>query len=631
MPLPVKSPTKAKSARSFFQNFSRGTSRNIFNMTSGLKSKAAQTSSITQQESYLDAATSKDTQKNAALLQIANKTTEEINLLQQNENKILEDILSSIEHASKIEPEEKDKNEETDIFKSIENLFDFLGDKMKKIKDAIKPAKPTTKPNVKPDVKPQGRVAAAAKSIAKGAATGIAAESALSYLTGKDETLSALGIGLSPLATGTVAAVAGIKGAFELSDKLTPESRKGADIRPQDIEKAFGGQINVRFEEDVEPFKKGQVVSVGDILKAWEIDKASKEEQEATIDSLLKTKKAKPVKEAAEPISNVTDPNLRRISTSDQSKGSIELDKIIFDADTIRFLADDLSFGNAPAGTGAQGARPGVQRVSASQMISQPMTSYSDITPGASAETTDAFKSSGPDSLGQDQANPSATQISAGSMSGVGELQRNVSVSEMGNAERVIDFFTKKGYTREQAAGIAANIQLESNFKTDAVGDSGKAYGLAQWHPDRQEKFKAVFGKDIKQASFEEQLEYINWELKGPEKAAGRQLLSATTAADAAMKFDKFYERSSGTTTTQRMQLAEKYMTNDGAKSTTGASLSQASVGSEVGDIALQRSTPRVMLPPAQAPNNIPPAMMKGKGPIGEPPINIRLQQILQG
>ena len=631
MPLPVKSPTKAKSARSFFQNFSRGTSRNIFNMTSGLKSKAAQTSSITQQESYLDAATSKDTQKSAALLQIANKTAEEINLLQQNENKILEDILSSIEHASKIEPEEKDKNEDKDIFKSIENLFDFLGDKMKKIKDAIKPAKPTTKPNVKPDVKPQGRVAAAAKRIAKGAATGIAAESALSYLTGKDETLSALGIGLSPLATGTVAAVAGIKGAFELSDKLTPESRKGADIRPQDIEKAFGGQTNVRFEEDVEPFKKGQVVSVGDILKAWEIDKASKEEQEATIDSLLKTKKAKPVKEAAEPISNVTDPNLRRISTSDRSKGSIELDKIIFDADTIRFLADDLSFGNAPAGAGAQGARPGVQKVSASQMISQPMTSYSDITPGASAETTDAFKSSGPDSLGQDQANPSATQISAGPMSGVGELKRNVSVSEMGNAERVIDFFTKKGYTREQAAGIAANIQLESNFKTDAVGDSGKAYGLAQWHPDRQEKFKAVFGKDIRQASFEEQLEYINWELKGPEKAAGRQLLSATTAADAAMKFDKFYERSSGTTTTQRMQLAEKYMTNDGAKSTTGASLSQASVGSEVGDIALQRSTPRVMLPPAQAPNNIPPAMMKGKGPIGEPPINIRLQQILQG
>lgn len=631
MPLPVKSPTKAKSARSFFQNFSRGASRNIFNMTSGLKSKAAQTSSITQQESYLDAAASKDTQKSAALLQIANKTAEEINLLQQNENKILEDILSSIEHASKIEPEEKDKNEDKDIFKSIENLFDFLGDKMKKIKDAIKPA-------TKTNVKPQGKVAAAAKSIAKGAATGIVAESALSYLTGKDETLSALGIGLSPLATGTVAAVAGIKGAFELSDKLTPESRKGADIRPQDIEKAFGGQTNVRFEEDVEPFKKGQVVSVGDILKAFSIDKASKEEQEATIDSLLKTKKAKPVKEAAEPISNVTDPisnvtdpNLRRISTSDQSKGSIELDKIIFDADTIRFLADDLSFGNAPAGAGAQGARPGVQRVSASQMISQPMTSYSDITPGASAETTDAFKSSGPDSLGQDQANPSATQISAGPMSGVGELKRNVSVSEMGNAERVIDFFTKKGYTREQAAGIAANIQLESNFKTDAVGDSGKAYGLAQWHPDRQEKFKAVFGKDIRQASFEEQLEYINWELKGPEKAAGRQLLSATTAADAAMKFDKFYERSSGTTTTQRMQLAEKYMTNDGAKSTTGASLSQASVGSEVGDIALQRSTPRVMLPPAQAPNNIPPAMMKGKGPIGEPPINIRLQQILQG
>ena len=41
--------------------------------------------------------------------------------------------------------------------------------------------------------------------------------------------------------------------------------------------------------------------------------------------------------------------------------------------------------------------------------------------------------------------------------------------------------------TKEQAAGVAGNIHVESQgFNPRAVGDGGAALGLAQWHPDRR-------------------------------------------------------------------------------------------------------------------------------------------------
>jgi hypothetical protein len=110
--------------------------------------------------------------------------------------------------------------------------------------------------------------------------------------------------------------------------------------------------------------------------------------------------------------------------------------------------------------------------------------------------------------------------------------------------DRAIDFFMNRGWSKHQAVGIAANLQRESNFNIGAVGDSGKAYGLAQWHPDRQAAFKRVFGKDIRQSSEAEQLHFIQWELtKGQEAGAGARLRRASTAEEAAQIFSMYYER----------------------------------------------------------------------------------------
>ena len=49
-------------------------------------------------------------------------------------------------------------------------------------------------------------------------------------------------------------------------------------------------------------------------------------------------------------------------------------------------------------------------------------------------------------------------------------------------AQQCWAFFKEKGYSDAATAGILANIQAESSFRTTAVGDSGHAFGLCQWH-----------------------------------------------------------------------------------------------------------------------------------------------------
>ena len=79
-----------------------------------------------------------------------------------------------------------------------------------------------------------------------------------------------------------------------------------------------------------------------------------------------------------------------------------------------------------------------------------------------------------------------------------------------------------------------------------AVGDNGKAYGIAQWHPDRQAEFQKLFGKPIQGSTLEEQLAFMQHELtKGREAGAGDRLRQTRTAADAAATVSRYYERPS--------------------------------------------------------------------------------------
>lgn len=111
-------------------------------------------------------------------------------------------------------------------------------------------------------------------------------------------------------------------------------------------------------------------------------------------------------------------------------------------------------------------------------------------------------------------------------------------------AKQIQDYFEKQGWTPAQAAGIAANLIGESGGNAGAVGDKGLAYGVAQWHSDRQAKFRALTGRGIQGSSLEDQLAFVQFELtRGDERQAGDALKSALTARDAGAIVSRQYER----------------------------------------------------------------------------------------
>ncbi|KVH51173.1 phage tail tip lysozyme [Burkholderia diffusa] len=113
-----------------------------------------------------------------------------------------------------------------------------------------------------------------------------------------------------------------------------------------------------------------------------------------------------------------------------------------------------------------------------------------------------------------------------------------------GKAKDAVSAFMRMGWSKEQAAGLAANLNVESGLRPNISGDNGAAYGIGQWHADRQAEFRRVFGHDIRGSTLDEQLQFVHYELtRGREQAAGRALRRATTAGEAGAIVSSKYER----------------------------------------------------------------------------------------
>lgn len=131
-----------------------------------------------------------------------------------------------------------------------------------------------------------------------------------------------------------------------------------------------------------------------------------------------------------------------------------------------------------------------------------------------------------------------------GSAPGAAPVDGAVPASRQGRIDYAINYFEGQGWTRAQAVGIVANLDLESgmNPHIQQIG-GGPGYGLAQWEGPRQADFRAWAGKDIRQSTFTEQLRFIQHELTGTERGAGNRLRNATDAATAAELVTRYYER----------------------------------------------------------------------------------------
>ena len=136
---------------------------------------------------------------------------------------------------------------------------------------------------------------------------------------------------------------------------------------------------------------------------------------------------------------------------------------------------------------------------------------------------------------------------SSGILGSLGFGTRNEAKSNGSRQDKAYEFFKKKGWTDEQSAGIVGNLLQENSTldpnKTNSIG----AHGIAQWlSSDRKENFKNTIGrgtKTIEQSTFDEQLEFIDWELRNSESKAGNALKNTSSIEDATMVVRNQYER----------------------------------------------------------------------------------------
>lgn len=157
------------------------------------------------------------------------------------------------------------------------------------------------------------------------------------------------------------------------------------------------------------------------------------------------------------------------------------------------------------------------------------------------------------------------------------------------NSKLVYEYFINKGLPKSQAAAIVGNLMVESTERIDhtVVGDAGRAYGIAQWndtYPDRVTNFKDVIGVDLRSSSFQQQLDFIWWEMSGepttnttyrrdygakevyefmmsvqePDSSSVDVLLD--NARLGARKFDARYERSNAMHRERRATLAAEFL-----------------------------------------------------------------------
>jgi hypothetical protein len=121
---------------------------------------------------------------------------------------------------------------------------------------------------------------------------------------------------------------------------------------------------------------------------------------------------------------------------------------------------------------------------------------------------------------------------------GGGKAQQH---SPEGVRATILRFFTEKGLTPNQAAGIAGNLQQESSFNPADAGGY-----LAQWTGSRLaalEAFAKAKGHPTASGRTEVQLEYLWSELNGPYRGALEQLRRTRTPEEAARVVSVQYEK----------------------------------------------------------------------------------------
>lgn len=104
------------------------------------------------------------------------------------------------------------------------------------------------------------------------------------------------------------------------------------------------------------------------------------------------------------------------------------------------------------------------------------------------------------------------------------------------NEQTIYNFLVQvMGFNCAAACGVLANIEKESSFRTDALGDSGSSYGICQWHDSRWTSLKNYCNQNgYDWESLEGQLYYLKYELETSESTALSHIKNVSNDAQGA-------------------------------------------------------------------------------------------------
>ncbi|MCP1937398.1 hypothetical protein J2R95_003193 [Bradyrhizobium japonicum] len=162
------------------------------------------------------------------------------------------------------------------------------------------------------------------------------------------------------------------------------------------------------------------------------------------------------------------------------------------------------------------------------------------------------------------------------------------------------------GLAPHQAAGIVGNLVHESGQDLSPwgpTGDNGTAWGTAQWRGDRLARLKQLPNYQ----TVEGQQAFMREELDGSENKAYRALQAAKTPEEAAHAWDALYERSDGSTRSQRMASARQLMAQFGG----GAAPASEDPGALTTSFA---PTEKTSMPALSADNTLGPGALNPEG-----------------
>lgn len=114
-------------------------------------------------------------------------------------------------------------------------------------------------------------------------------------------------------------------------------------------------------------------------------------------------------------------------------------------------------------------------------------------------------------------------------------------ISGGSNMNTVCLTLRNSGFSDNSVVALMTNINYESGFRTDVIGDNGTSYGLCQWHLNRYDNLRNSFPNSYH--TVESQLQFLMYELKNSFTGVYSALSDGTaSASDLTYKFCAEFE-----------------------------------------------------------------------------------------